>query len=134
MASEECSPLTAYHGDLTRGLFPHVDCLIEKFSQLSLISKDELSNIQTQEKQVKYLLDKVHHRKEKQNDSKCFDELIQFMKGSKDAKLLQLADKMSTSQDDDAVPCVQAEQSESSATETCESKQFPCKICMFTIN
>ena len=125
MASEEYNPLTAYHHDLTRGLYPHVDCLVEKFSQLSLISEDELTNIQTQEKQVKYLLDKVHDRKAKQNDSKCFDELIKFMKGSQDTVLLELAAKMSISQDDDTVPCVQAEQSESSATENCELKRLP---------
>ena len=120
MADEKYNPLTAYHHDLTRALNPHVDCLVEKFSQMSLLSEDELADLKAHEGPVKYLLDVAHARKEKQNDSRCFDELVKFMKGLQDARLLELVDKMRISQDDDAVPCVQAEQSESSAVESCE--------------
>ena len=120
MADEKYNPLITYHDDLTRGLNPHVDCLVEKFSQMSLLSEGEVADLKAQKGPVKYLLDVVHARKEKHNDSKCFDELIKFMKGVQDARLSELADKMRTSQEDDAVPCVQAEQSQSSAVENCE--------------
>ena len=124
MADEKYNPLTAYHEDLTRGLNPHADCLVEKFSQMSLLSEDELADLKTHKGPVKYLLDVVHTRKEKHNDSQCFDELVKFMKGVQDAHLSELADKMRISQDDDAVPCGQAEQSQSSAVENSELSTF----------
>ena len=124
MADEKYDPLTAYHEDLTRGLNPHVDCLVENFSRMSLLSEDELANLKAHKGPVKYLLDVVHARKEKHNDSQCFDELVKFMKGLQDTRLSELADKMRISQDDDAVPCVQAEQSQSSAVENCEFLNF----------
>ena len=127
MADEKFNPLTIYNDDLTRGLYPHIDCLVEKFSQLSLISKDELADLQAQEMQLKHLLDVVHDRKEK-HDSQCFDELIKFMKSSQDPHLSELADKIRISQDDDAVPCIQPVQSESSAVESCKLKIFCVKV------
>ena len=120
MADEKYNLLTAYHDDLTRGLNPHVDCLVGKFSRMSLLSEDELADLKAHKRPVKYLLDVAHARREKQNDSQCFDELVKFMKGVQDARLSELADKMRISQDDDAVPYGQAEQSESSAVESCE--------------
>ena len=128
MADEKSNPLTIYHDDLTRELHPHFDGLVETFSQLSLISKDELADLQAQEMQLKHLLDVVHDRKEKHNDSQCFDELIKFMKSSQDPRLSELADKMRISQDDDTVQCIQPVQSESSAVESCKLKIFCVKI------
>ena len=127
MADEKSNPLTIYHDDLTRGLYPHIDGLVETFSQLSLISKDELADLQAQEMPLKHLLDVVHDRKEK-HDSQCFDELIKFMKSSQDPRLSELADKMRISQDDDAVQCIQPVQSESSAVESCKLKIFCVKV------
>ena len=120
MADEKYNPLTAYHDDLTRGLNPYIDCLVEKFSRTSLLSEDELADLNAHKGPVKYLLDVAHARKEKHNDSQCFDELVKFMKSLQDARLSELADKMRISEDDDVVPCVQAEQSESSDVEYCE--------------
>ena len=116
MADEKYNPLTACHDDLVRGLVPHVDCLVEKFSQMSLLTEDELADLRAQEDQVKYLLDVVYARKERHNDSQCFDELITFMKNRQDSCLSELADRMWISQEDNEVPCVPAE-SESSAAE-----------------
>ena len=134
MTDEKFNPLTIYHDELTRGLYPHIDCLVEKFSKLSLISKDELADLQAQEMQLKHLLDVVHDRKEKHNDSQCFDELIKFMKSSQDPHLSELADKMIISQDDDAVPCIQPVQSESSAVESCKLKIFCVKVMVSLAN
>lgn len=121
MADKKYNPLTAHRDDLTRGLCPHVDSLVETFSQLSLLSKDKLADLPAGEMQVKYMLDVVHDRKEKHNDTKYFDELIKFMRSSQDHCLSELADKMRISQDDDGVPCVIAEQSETpTAVMNCE--------------
>ena len=121
MADEKYNPLTAYHDDLTRGLNPHVNCLVEKFSRMSLLSENELADLKAHKGPVKYLLDVAHARREKQNDSQCFDELVKFIKGLQDAHLSELADKMRISQDDDVEPCVPpVEQSESSAVQNCE--------------
>ena len=141
MADEKCNPLVACHDDLVRGLDPHVDCLVEKFSQMSLLTEDELADLRVQEDQVKYLLDVVYARKERHNDSQCFDELIMFMKNRQDSCLSELADRMRISQEDDEVPCVPAEQSESSAAENkCElihqsfSESVICMINGYFIN
>ena len=117
MAVEKYNPLIACHDDLVRGLDPHVDCLVEKFSQMSLLTEDELADLRAQQDRVKYLLSVVYARKEQQNDSQCFDELITFMKNRQDSCLSELADKIRITQDDDEVPCVPAVQSESSAVE-----------------
>ena len=119
MTDGKYNPLITYHDDLTIGLNQHVNRLVEKFSQMSLLSEDELADLKAQKGPVKYLLGVVHARKEK-HDSQCFDELIKFMKGVQDARLSELADKMRTSQEDDVVLCVQAEQSQSSTVENCE--------------
>ena len=118
MADEKYNPMTVYHDDLVRGLDPHVECLLKKFSEMNLLTKDELANIRTQKDRVKCLLDIVYAKKERHYDSQCFDELISFMR--QDSCLSELADRMMIIQDDDGVPCLPPEQSESSAVENCE--------------
>ena len=77
---------------MTRGLVPHIDTLTEKFKTMKLICDEEVSNLSTQEKKVYYLLDKINNKKEQDNESQHWNELISFMKS--DPSLSELADKM----------------------------------------
>ena len=117
MVEEESNPLTTYRDDLTRGLDPHVDQLVERFTSLSLLSEDEVTNLQTQNKrlsQVNCLLDIVTNKRVQHNDKKCFNELINFMRSSQDVHLSGLVEKMRIRQDDhdDIEPCAPTEQSD----------------------
>ena len=114
MVEEECNPLTTYREDLTRGLDPHVDQLVERFTTLSLLSEDEIANLQKQNKkrsQVNCLLDLVDNKRVQHNDRKCFNELIGFMRSSEDARLSELVGKIRISEDDhdDIEPCAPTE-------------------------
>ena len=83
---------TTIHDDWTRGLVPHIDILTEKFKTMKLICDEEVSNLPTQEKKVNYLLDKINNKKELDNESQYWNELISFMKS--DPCLSELIDKM----------------------------------------
>ena len=80
------------HGDLTRGLVPHIDILTEKFKTMKLICDEEVSNLPTPEKKVDYLLDKINNKKEQNNESQHWNVLISYMKSNR--SLSELVDKM----------------------------------------
>ena len=70
---------------------------------MSLLSEDEVTNLQTQNErlnQVNCLLNIVDNKRVQHNDRKCFNELISFMRRSQDAQLSGLVEKMGIRQDD----------------------------------
>ena len=59
---------------------------------MKLICDEEVSNLPTQEKKVDYLLDTINNKKEQDNESQYWNELLSFMKS--DPSLSELVDKM----------------------------------------
>lgn len=123
------SLLKEQYENLSSFLDPHVDKLAENFYQDSLLSDSEVTTIRKPDQQkskVNLFLDIIIKRVQKDDDD-CFDKIVAFMRNTKDSKLLDLANKMSSNQQDvDYVPCVPAEQIESAPSSSpaeCEKQR-----------
>ena len=108
-------PLVEHREELANTLDPHIDSLVQKFSDMKLLSDKDTSTLEDKPKQdklrVNFFLDIVHDKMEN-NDIKSYDELIKFMKSAEEyTSLLSLANKMTNPEE---VPLGQPVESESS--------------------
>ncbi|XP_065907923.1 uncharacterized protein [Dysidea avara] len=108
--------LVEHREELANTLDPHVDSLVQKFSDMKLLSHKDTANLEAKPKQdklrVNFFLDIVHDKMEN-NDSKSYDELITFMKKTEEyTSLTNLANKMTNPEE---VPFGHPVESESSS-------------------
>ena len=107
-------PLAEHREELANTLDPHVDSLVQKFSELQLLSDENTAILEDKPKKqrINLLLDIIHGEVEKHN-SPIYNQLITFMKSAQEySSLPSLADKMIYSEE---VPVTQPVQTESSA-------------------
>ena len=106
-------PLAEHREELANTLDPHVDSLVQKFSELQLLSDENTAILEDKPKnqRISLLLDIIHGEVEKHN-SQIYDQLITFMRSAQEyTSLTTLADKMVDSEE---VPVTQPVQTESS--------------------
>ena len=107
--------LAEHREELADTLDPHVDSLVQMFSDLKLLSHKDTANLEAKPNQdklrVNLFLDIIHDKMEN-NDSKSYDELITFMKSAEEyTSLTTLANKMTNPEE---VPFGHPVESESS--------------------
>jgi len=110
MAEKLYNPLIEHGDDVVNNLDAHVDCLIERFSSMQLLSERDTSTLETKSKhqqlRIKFLVDIIHDKLE-QHDSKLLEEAIAYMRSTKDYNLMNLAERLTLP---DEVPCATAVQ------------------------
>ena len=111
--------LNKHREHLSTSLDLFVANLVTSFSQDSLLSESELAAIEKldlQKPKINHLLDIIIN-KVKDGSDRCFNKLIAFMRNSQDSNLLELANKMTaTQQDNDDIPCRQPVETESGSS------------------
>jgi len=105
--------LIEHREELANTLDPHVDSLVQKFSDLKLFTHKDTSTLEDKPKQQKInLFLDIIHQKVENNDSKSYEELITYMKSAQEyTSLPTLANKMTNPEE---VPFGQPVESESS--------------------
>ena len=105
--------LNQHRKHLSTLLDSSVTKLTDSFSEDKLLSESEVATIDAQKPKINHFLDIIIN-KVKDGGDRCFDKLVTFMKDSQDSNLLELASKMTaTQQDNDGIPYGQPEETES---------------------
>ena len=109
--------LNQHREHLSTLLVSSVTKLADSFSQDKLLSESEVSTIvklDAQNPKINHFLDIIINKVKDGGSDHYFDKLVTFMKDSQDSKLLELASKMTaTQQDNDGIPYGQPEETES---------------------